>query len=218
MKRFLLLFLASCMALTLSAQEEHLMGGIIGAMMHPENEKAEVKKAAWKTPVEEKYLAGAVPTVDGKVVFSRTIELSKDADLDKAFTSGKQWVANTLSKDPQAISRRSINIDPAAHCFALHIEQWITFTNKKLALDRTRVYYTLNVKMEDTKVMLTFSDITYLYEEERTPQELTAEEQITDEAALQKNGKSFYRTYGKFRTGTIDMVDAVTESLAEALK
>lgn len=180
----------------------------------------EGERAPWKKPVVAQFLQGAVPVVDGKVLFTRTIEISdaKAANLDQTFEMAKHWVSNQFGSNPDMLSRKSIDVNASAHTFTLQVEQWLVFTNMAWSLDRSRIYYTMNVTMQGNKATLTFSDITYLYEEERAPTKLTAEEQIIDEVCLKKNGKTFFPTYGKFRVRTIQMVDSIAQSLQDAMK
>lgn len=175
-------------------------------------------KSPWKKPVDEKYLAGAVPEVNGKVVFTRTVELQGAmTDTEKALEKAKLWVSTQLSAHPDIIARKNQGIDHASHSFKLDVAQWLVFTNAVLSLDRTKCFYTLQVAIQPGKATLTVSDIHYLYEEEREPRELTAEQQITDKAAIKK-GKSFYPEFGKFRVRTIQMVDSLEESFQNYMR
>jgi len=203
MKRIFLLLVVACMVFTASAQ-------LI----------KEGSKAPWKKPVAEQYLKGAVPVENGKVIFNRNVDLSTDktGNLDKTFEEAKHWIANQFGSNPDMLSRKSIEISPEKHSFSVQVEQWLVFTNKALSLDRSRIYYTLSIQLVDGKAMLSISDISYLYEEEREAIRLTAEEQIVDEVCLKKDGKSMYPAYGKFRVRTIQMVDNIEASLQETLK
>ena len=58
----------------------------------------------------------------------------------------------------------------------------------------------------------------HLYEEERDPQMLKAEEWITDDEGLTKNKKKLSRVAGKFRRKTIDRKDYLFNKFAELLK
>ena len=59
--------------------------------------------------------------------------------------------------------------------------------------------------------------IHYLYEEERDPQSLAAEEWITDQYGLTKKKNKLARLSGKFRRKTIDRKDYLFEMLTNAL-
>jgi len=202
MKRLFLLLTIACMAMGANAQ-------LI---------KEEIKP--WNKPVDEKYLAGAVPTVDGKVVFTRTFTLSENStkQADLVFKEAKAWIGNQLNVNEDMISRKAVSVDSVKHEFTLHVEQWLIFTDKALSLDRTRIYYKLDYKINGNQVTMTVSDIHYLYEEERTPTRLTAENQITDKISIKKNGKTFYPFFGKFRVRTIQMVDKLEEGFKNASK
>ena len=60
--------------------------------------------------------------------------------------------------------------------------------------------------------------IYYLYEEERDPQTLKAEEWITDEYGLKKGKSKLSRVTGKFRRKTIDRKDYLFDRFAKLLK
>lgn len=173
-------------------------------------------KHAWKAPVEQKYLAGAVPVVDGKVAFTRTIELpaALNGKADAAYESAKSWLTAYYNNGGEdMVARKSVLTDAAAHHFAVELAQYIYFVKSSLVTDRTKIFYTIDVKIEGSKAVLTVSDISYRYDEERAAEDFTAEQQIVDAVAIKKNGKKLFPNYGKFRTQTIDLVDALADSL-----
>ena len=97
-------------------------------------------------------------------------------------------------------------------------QEWLVFKSTALVLDRTRLFYNLIVDCKDGKADFTMTRIYYLYEEERDPQTLKAEEWITDETGLTKNKKKLSRVAGKFRRKTIDRKDYLFNKFAELLK
>ena len=96
--------------------------------------------------------------------------------------------------------------------------EWLVFTDRALALDRTRLRYYLIVDCKDGQATARMTRISYLYEEERNPQHFTAEEWITDEEALNKKKTKLYRNNGKFRRKTIDRKDFIFNKFEEILK
>ena len=166
---------------------------------------------------DAKYLAGAVPVVDGKVVFSTTLEApGKSADEIYDIIL-KYMLRMTREKNQFETSQVAIK-DSVKHFIAGSYQEWLVFKNSGLSLDRTRFKYTLMAQCEDGKAEVTLSRITYLYEEQRNPQHYTAEEWITDENALRKNKEKLLPISGKFRRKTIDRKDFLFNKLQTLLK
>ena len=78
------------------------------------------------------------------------------------------------------------------------------FKKTALTLDKTRFLYVLEVACKDGSADVSLSRIRYLYEEERNPQHIRAEEWITDKEAVNKKNTRLYPYSGKFRRKTID--------------
>ena len=97
-------------------------------------------------------------------------------------------------------------------------QEWLVFKSTALVLDRTRLYYHLIVNCSDGKADISMTRIYYLYEEERDPQTLKAEEWITDEVGLNKKKNKLSRVAGKFRRKTIDRKDYLFNKFASLLK
>ena len=179
-------------------------------------EEDEVKEQIKVNP-DAKYLAGAVPVVDGKVVFSTTLEApGKSADEIYDIIL-KYMLRMTREKNQFETSQVAIK-DSVKHFIAGSYQEWLVFKNSGLSLDRTRFKYTLMAQCEDGKAEVTLSRITYLYEEQRNPQHYTAEEWITDENALRKNKEKLLPISGKFRRKTIDRKDFLFNKLQTLLK
>lgn len=175
-------------------------------------------KPAWKAPVEDKYLAGAVPVVDGMVTFSRDIEIPTAGiqDPKSVLVAAKHWVGKQFAR-PEVNTRKNLDRDTTDLSLKVGINEYMVFTSRALSLDRTQFIYSLAISVEGGKLHVVMSDITYYYEEDRAPEKYTAEEWITDEEALTKNGKKFYKGRGKFRTKTIDAFDDFCTSLHDYL-
>lgn len=179
------------------------------------------EKHAWKAPVAEKYLVGAVPVVDGKVVITRAIELpaALAGQTDTAYEAAKAWLTHYYNEAGEnMIARKSVLTDATAHHFAVEMAQYIYFVRTVLVTDFSKIFYTIDIKIDANNILLSVSNISYRYDEERNPMQFTAEEQITDQVALKNGGKKFYPNYGKFRTQTIDTIDELAASLSEYLQ
>ena len=81
-------------------------------------------------------------------------------------------------------------------------------------------YYQLFLQVDDGKFSATMRRLHYRYDPEITAGEFDedrrAEQWITDDAALTKNGTKLQRVSGKFRVFTIDRKNEVFRGLAKA--
>ena len=88
-----------------------------------------------------------------------------------------------------------------------------------MLLDRTRVYYQVNIYLQDEICDVEVTNIHYWYEEQRDGGErYIAEEWITDDVALNKKKTKLVHEKGKFREKTIDLKDELFQSVAELLR
>lgn len=171
------------------------------------------------------YLKGAVPEVNGKVVFTQEVALpgmTKEQIYQKvaAFYS-LRFAANSSKGDWRDTDFfRNIEYanvtkaDKAAGVLAAQGAEEMIFSNKALSKDYTHVYYIFDAQIEDGKATFTMHNIFYVYvggsdKAERIP----AEQWITDKEGLNKKGEPA-RISGKFRIKTIDLFE---ELCAEAV-
>ena len=166
---------------------------------------------AQKSGIPEKYAAGAVPVVDGAVVFSKDYTL-KNKTSEQIFDSLLAY-ANALIHSENSLPQCKISTnDKANNLIAVNMEETMYFKRKAWVTDYTRCYYQLLYQIKDGGFTVTMRNIRYLYEEERNGGfQYDAESWITDEAALVKKGKKLSRLSGKFRTKTIDRKDQLFE-------
>lgn len=180
----------------------------------PEQEQEEVK--AEKENPDQKYLLGAVPVVDGKVVFSKTIE-APGKSASQIYGILKQYMEKMTTESNQ-IHSQLIVADDSKHELGGSYEEWLVFKKTLLQLDQTRFLYVLEANCSDGKADVTLSRIRYLYDENRTPQHLKAEEWITDKEAVNKKGTKLLPISGKFRRKTIDRKDFLFNKFETLLK
>ncbi len=186
-----------------------------------------VAQNTWEMPEEtaggktfnpdQKYLAGAVPVVGGKVVFSKTIDAPGKSGQEIYNILLAQMTKMTKEKN-QFEQSRIVMADKDKHEIVGYYQEWLVFKNKALVLDRTRLMYNLAVQCRDGKAEVTMNRIYYLYDEERQPTTYKAEEWITDQYGLKKNKKKLSRVSGKFRKKTIDRKDYIFNKFASLLK
>ncbi len=163
-----------------------------------------------------KYLAGAVPEVDGKVVFSKTIQ---------APGKTKEQIYNIILTEFYSMTQESNQFEQSRVVLADSInhnqivgnyQEWLVFKNKPLILDRTRFFYHLIANIKDGEATIQMTRIYYLYDEERIPTTFKAEEWINDRYGLNNKKTKTSRVSGKFRIKTIDRKDFIFNKL-EAL-
>ena len=158
------------------------------------------------------YLKGAVPEVNGKVVFSKEFSISgmsKGEVYEKVHT----WMDARMKQN--ANKSRVAYVNEANGQIAANAEEYIVFSNTALALDRTKVMYQMIADCDNGKCTLQIKNIRYDYPNEK--EIYIAEEWISDEVALSKDQSKLVRGYAKWRRKTVDFVDDMNESLQKAL-
>ena len=177
------------------------------AVVAQDNTWERTTTAAIKDNVNPKYLAGAVPEVNGKVVFSTTI---------KAPGKTKKEIYTLLLDDFKKIMKEPNQFEQSRIVLAdeenysqiiASYQEWLVFKNKPLVLDRTRLFYHLMAEISDGEATIKMTRIYYFYDEERQPTTYQAEEWINDHYGLNKKMTKTARVSGKFRIKTIDRKD-----------
>lgn len=161
---------------------------------------------------DSKYLTDAVPVVDNRVVFERRID-APSLSKDQIFETTLDWANKRYNVDV----KRVVFQDKEKGQIAVMGDEYIVFSSSVLSLDRAKIKYKLVFSIEGSSCLLEMSSIRYEYNVsyQKEPERYTAEEWITDEFALSK-GK-LNRGNGKFRKGTIDLIDNIANELSDAL-
>jgi hypothetical protein len=180
------------------------------------------KKALFETKKKEdvKYLAGAVPEVDGRVVFTldkKVPGMSADEIYKKVYD-----VIHAMTQEENQFPQSKIAvINKSEHTIAARMREWLVFQNTFLSLDRTIFNYTLIAKAADGRLVLTMERLSYQYEKDRTDVrggfDTKAEDWITDKEALNKKQTKLLKYSGKFRRKTIDRKDNIFDRVCRAL-
>ena len=160
---------------------------------------------------DSRYLAGAVPVVDGKVVFSKEFSIP-GMSQDKIYERMLKWMTNMLKENKN--NSRVVYADKATGSIAGVGEQWIVFSSSALSLDRTWINYQITVNCQPSKCIMEIEKIRYTY---RETEKYTAEEWITDKYALNKTQTKLVRGLAKWRRKTVDFADSLFKSAAQAL-
>ena len=112
---------------------------------------------------EGQYLEGAVPIVDGKVIFSTEMSI-ESMSKEQIYTTLLDW-SNQRFQPDEKFNDRVLFQDKEKGKIVVNGEEYIVFSTSALALDRTRIYYHLYITCEEGKCKLDFSRIRYWYDE-----------------------------------------------------
>lgn len=163
---------------------------------------------------DSKYLAGAVPEENGKVVFSKEIKVNAFSK-DQIFDVMLNWAQGRFKGD----ITRVVYSDKNTGDIAAVGKEYIVFQNNALSLDRSLMSYRVMIKCADSECTLKMYAIRYEYvvSYKREPEKYAAEEWITDDFSLNKDKTKLYRGSKKFRIKTIDFVNDMFKEATSAL-
>lgn len=169
---------------------------------------------------DSKYLVGAVPEVDGRVVFT----LSKDVPgmtADEIYQKVYALLTAMSKEENQFPQSKIAVVNKAEHTIVARMKEWLVFQNTFLSLDRTVFNYTIIAKASDGHLNLTLERLSYQYEMNRTDTNgglnVKAEEWITDKEGLNKKKTKLAKYSGKFRRKTIDRKDNIFDRVCKVL-
>ena len=165
---------------------------------------------------DQKYLAGAVPVVNGKVCFTTTISAPGKSSR-QIYDIMLAQLTELVQEEGQYENSRISLQDTTTMQLVAGLQEQLVFKRQPLSFDYTRMMYSLLVECSNGEAKVTMSRIHYLYDEERDPQAYVAEEWITDRWALNKKQDKLARISGKFRRKTIDRKDYLFEKFTNAL-
>lgn len=157
-----------------------------------------------------KYLKGAVPEVNGKVVFSKSIPVKNSISDEQLYSLMAKWAKDRYTEKGD-LKNRVLLSDPDTKSIACGGEEYLEFKRSALVLDRAKMIYQLILEIKSGACDVTMRGIRYDYSDSKKI--LPAEEMITDEYALNKKGDKLNRYYDKFREHTIDSVYSIFKSI-----
>ena len=170
------------------------------------------KAASTKEYVYARYCGNVVPVVDGQVMWEK--DFTNNLSAEENYNHMLEFLTAMTKEEIQFESSKISIVNKAEHKIVCHFEEWLTFTNKFLSLDRTRMIYTLTCDCYDNKVNVKIFRISYWYEEERDGgNRYKAEEWITDENALNKKHTRLMKITGKFRRCTVDRMEEIFNNI-----
>ena len=165
-----------------------------------------------QTTSDAKYLAGAVPEVNGKVVFSKEYQIP-GMSKEEVFNRANEWMQGRLALNKNN-SRVVLQETEKGQVVGIS-DEWIVFSSSALSLDRTRILYQLFVECQAEKCRLEVSKVNYIYREGK--ERYSAEEWVVDKYALNKDKTKLVRGLAKWRRKTVDLMDNLCLELADAL-
>lgn len=215
MKKFLIALFAVALPMMMQAQSEGLF-----SRKAPKGQKADLSAYAAK---------GAVPEVDGKVVFKDVIA-APGKTKDDIFTKLAQWAslryeANSVMGDDYRDANFFKNLefakvtkaDKQSGTLQCQGAEELIFSLKALAKNYTQAFYLLNLNVRDGQVEFELNTLSFnvdLGEGQFT--RVPAEDWITDKECLNKKGE-MKRIPSKFRVKTIDLVEELKKEIAAAI-
>ena len=157
------------------------------------------------------YLVGAVPEIDGKVVFSKEFNLP-NYSKDQAFDKVMSWMEKRLKKNNN--TSRVVYSDKEKGIIVGSGEEYLVFKSSSLSLDRAVIKYQMTATCMSGKCIMNIERIFYDYENDK---KIPAELQISDKEVLNKDKTKILRGYAKFRIKTVDFVDDTFAHLQTAI-
>lgn len=168
----------------------------------------------------KRYLAGAVPTVNGYVTFSQEQKV-EGKSKEELFNVLREYIDKRIVNGPDHLQQARITeADATTGIIAASIDEYLYFKRTNWQIHRVHFYYQLIAEAKDGGYTITMRNLHYKYDPDANPGEMDndyrAENWITDDAALSKNGKKLARVSGKFRKFTIDRKDQIFKGAARA--
>lgn len=212
MKKIFIVLLAVALPLMMQAQRE----GLIARKAL----KGNVDMAAYTAK-------GAIPEVNGKVVFSDVIaapgKTKEDIFNKVAQWAGLRYESNSMMGDDYRDANFFKNIEfskvKGANRQSGKIEcqgaEELIFSLKTLAKNYTQAFYQLDLIVSDGKVDFMLHALSFNVDQgDGEFLRMSAEEWITDAECLNKKG-DLKRVNGKFRIKTIDLVNELKKEISE---
>ncbi len=160
---------------------------------------------------DSRYLAGAVPVVDGRVVFSKEFQIP-GMSQKQIYDVVMAWMDERL-KENQNPDSRVVFSDEKEGTIAGVGEEWMVFYSSALSLDRAWTNYQITAKCKPGSCVVELEKIRYTY---RETEKYKAEDWITDEYALNKAKTKLVRGLAKWRRKTVDFADDMFMDVAVA--
>ena len=169
---------------------------------------------------DSKYLAGAVPEVNGQVLFQQTFAV-KGQNKQQIYNVMRKFLHQMQKEEIQMQGTKMVMEDSVEYTLVGRFEEWMTFKKKPFVWDRTRFRYLLTIWCSDEKCHMELTQISYYYEEDMegyNGRTYRAEEWINDANVLNKNKTKLLWGSAKFRRKTVDRVEYIFNQAREAFE
>ena len=169
---------------------------------------------------DSKYLAGAVPEVNGRVLFQQTFAVD-GKNQQQIYDVMQAYLTQLMAGEEQMDGTKMDAQDASSGMLVARFEEWMTFKKKPLVWDRTRFRYLLTIQCSDGKCHMEIAQISYYYEEDLdglNGRTYRAEEWINDANALNKSQTKLLWGSAKFRRKTVDRVEAIFNGARDAFE
>ena len=169
-----------------------------------------------KSETDIRYMAGAVPEVNGKVVLTRTVEVPAGLTQQEVMNRVDTWLVRCTKDERMHYNQRLPQTadNELQHSYSMEL----TFSKSFLAHDFAELAYVLAVRYEGSQLIMEMSHINYKYNENNKLNKYTAEEMIVDKYAMNKKKTKLIFGFKKFRMKTIDLLDELQVSLQNEFK
>ena len=169
-----------------------------------------------KPETDIRYMAGAVPEVNGKVVLTRIVEVPAGLTQQEVMNRVDAWLVRCTKDERMHYNQRLPKAadNELQHSYSMEL----TFSKSFLAHDFAELAYVLAVRYEGGQLIMEMSHINYKYNENNKLNKYTAEEMIVDKYALNKKKTKLIFGFKKFRMKTIDLLDELQVSLQNEFK
>ena len=158
---------------------------------------------------DNEYLAGAVPEVNGKIIFSETIHIP-NADKQTIYNKMEKWMDTQFNTE----TSRTVYKDYDSGNLVALGNDTIVFKSTFLSLDRAIMTYQFLAEIKDGECSLSVDKISYSYGDN---ERYSGEEMISDKVALNKSKTKVIKGLSKWRLKTVDFIDELFNSATKSL-
>lgn len=159
---------------------------------------------------DAKYMAGAVPEKDGKVVWTFSFNVPGRSAQEIYDVTLKRMKAFTKQENQLEGSAVAL-VNKKEHSIVVTAAEWMVFRDSFLSLDRAKFFYTLIFNITDGHIGVSMERLYYRYDDNngRGEYKISAEESISDRNGLNKKQTKLVPGWAKFRRKTVDRAGEV---------
>ena len=159
------------------------------------------------------YLAGAVPETDGKIKYTFTFDCT-GIPQERLFRRLEEWSEKRFrtEEDNQG---RVLYTNMEKGQIVNQGSEYLVFLKHALALDCALFNYRVTFFLAPGRCDMEVSHLNYVYED--PAKKIPAEEIISDENALYRNGTKLVPGTKKFRIHTVDLIRSLQQDVEQAI-